>query len=206
MNTCTRSYYYIFLLLYSMFARANASYCMNNTEQYKLNTALLYQTKLGNLSAVTELLNLGANPNATYNHNNSILGLALFYKQYTIAQLLLEQGADPNARNSFSCIILCTVIARDDKIAVRLLLNHKANPNTTDICGNTPLHAAVYRGHLEIIKMLLNHGADIYIKNRQGTTVLSLIRNKLTKPHVLQHIQDAILRSDPTAAFCIQPR
>jgi ankyrin repeat protein len=166
MNTC--NFHYFFVIFFLPYTLSGVISCAS--KQY-LNTELLRQTKQGNFFAVSDLLDQGANPNATYAYNSTILSSALFYKEYTIAELLLDSGANPNAQNVFGSAPLHAAIALKDIIALQLLLRYNANPNIQDRLGNTPLHDAVYRGEPEIVQLLLEHGADLHMPNIQDKAI-----------------------------------
>lgn len=175
------NYLYFVLLLSLIYTLPISSFYTSNGDylsKHHLSTELLNQTKQGDLFAVSQLLEQDADPNSTYNYNNSILGIALFCKHYVIAELLLRLGADPNAQNVFGSAPLYAAVAQTDKTAVQLLLRYNADPNIGDRLGNTPLHSAVYRGQPKIVQLLLNHGANPYIQNIQGQTAKTIAESQ----------------------------
>ncbi len=63
----------------------------------------------------------------------------------------------------------------NDRASVRILLKNKADPDMQDINGNTVVHMMVIYDNTEILKLLLEETkANLFIKNRQGYTPLTL--------------------------------
>lgn len=67
-------------------------------------------------------------------------------------------------------------IARDDLPAVEDLLTRGANISSVDGLGWSPLMNAAWIGSADIVKLLLRKGADPFWINKQGQTVLDLLR------------------------------
>jgi len=94
------------------------------------------------------------------------LGLAAFFGNTDIADLLLKAGADPNtvSQNPMRVTPLHSAVAnRDASKALELtkiLLANNANVNVAQEGGWTPLHQAAAHGQVEVLKALLQRGAD----------------------------------------------
>ncbi len=70
---------------------------------------------------------------------------------------------------------LSTAAVLNDRASVRILLKNKANPDMQDMNGNTVVHMMVIYDNMEILELLLDETkANLFIKNRQGYTPLTL--------------------------------
>lgn len=102
------------------------------------------------------------------------LGLAAFFGNTEVADLLLKNGADPNvaSRNSMRVTPLHSAVANRDAARAlaltRILLANDAKVNVAQEGGWTPLHQGAAHGQVEVLKDLLQHGADINAKSDDG--------------------------------------
>ena len=120
---------------------------------------------------VQELLNQGADPNATDADGDNALMISALYSSATCMDLLLQKGADPNKTNLAGETALMWSVHELSK--TRLLLNHGAEVNIKSGKGNTALLIAVVgRNQQEIIALLLERGADPLAKNNFAETTL----------------------------------
>lgn len=136
---------------------------------------------LGNLSRVAALL--AESPELARMHapdGFSALGIAAFFGQPEIVDLLLSAGADPNvpSRNAMQVTPLHSAVAcRDPASALRMtesLLARGADPNVQQQGGWTPLHQAAAHGRVEIVGMLLERGADPSASSDDGRTAADM--------------------------------
>lgn len=104
------------------------------------------------------------------------LGLAAFFGQAEVVDLLLQRGADVNAvaQNATRYTALTGAVARGDAKIVATLLAHGANPKHRYGPGYTPLHEAAASGKTEIVAVLLKYGADANACTDEGQTPLAL--------------------------------
>ncbi len=104
------------------------------------------------------------------------LGLAAFFGQPAMVELLLARGApvDAVARNGTRVMALHAAVAARDLESARLLLAHGADARATQADGFTPLHGAAQNGQLELVELLLAHGADPSARSSGGHTPLDL--------------------------------
>jgi glutaminase len=63
---------------------------------------------------------------------------------------------------------------------IKILATGKVDINHSDYDNRTALHLATAEGHLEIVKYLVENGAEIYVKDRSGTTPLSQVNSKIS--------------------------
>jgi hypothetical protein len=63
--------------------------------------------------------------------------------------------------------------------AVKVTLKKKeVNINTRDKYGNTPLILAVQENNIKVVKVLIGNGADVFLKNKNGVSALSLASSR----------------------------
>jgi len=122
-------------------------------------TPLMYAALYGSASAMRQLLELGADPNA----RNDAQATALMFgvDDETKTRLLLDHGADPNARSEDGQTPLMIAASRAGAAAVaKLLLDHGANPSVRTPRGATPLSMAAGAGDADFIALLIGLGAE----------------------------------------------
>lgn len=128
--------------------------------------------------AVSDLLELGIDPNEKNNYANTYCLHMACHKNgdIKITKLLLEKGADPNAQADQSSP---TPLFNASAEAIPLLVDYGANINHQDSNGYTPLLQAIsYHDDYYRIKTLFLCGADILIKNRFGEDAIRLATAK----------------------------
>ncbi len=103
------------------------------------------------------------------------LGLAAFFGQRSVVELLLARGAEANtvSRNATGYTALTGAVARGHTEIVAALLAAGANAAHRYAAGYTPLHEAAGGGRLEIAKLLLARGADPNARTDDGKTPLA---------------------------------
>ena len=90
------------------------------------------------------------------------LGLAVFFGQPGIAQLLINAGADLNRRasNPQQVAPIHAAVARNDLATLELLLARGADPDLPQAQQIRPLHEAAGAGRMAAAALLLLFGAD----------------------------------------------
>jgi cytohesin len=158
--------------------------------------------KQGDIEAVKQYLDAGADVNAkgvggyTSLHNAALKG----HKE--IVELLIAKGADLNAKGVGGITPLNYAVGKDHKEIVELLITKGADVNAIDAAGQTPLdwavggnyketadllrkhggktgeelsiHKAAEAGNIEAVKQHLAAGTDVDAKDMIGTTPLHL--------------------------------
>ena len=116
-------------------------------------TALHFAAANENVTAVTELLENGANIDAMTNIN--------------IVTALLENGAaEVDAKDTRHRTPLSLAANKGQLDVVKILLNHGANVNVQDSWNHSPLHESASNGHLEVLKELIKNGANLELKDK----------------------------------------
>jgi len=125
----------------------------------------------GDAAAVLQLLQQGANIEATGRFGDTPLLRAIQMEKVEMVRLLLEKGADANSRGG---VALAMAADQGNMEMVRLLLDKGANPEGKDGFGGTALLKAVERGNIDVVKLLLDKGANTEAKSGNGPTALHL--------------------------------
>lgn len=110
----------------------------------------------------------------------SPLGLASYFNQGEIVELLLSKGARLNvaSRNDVRLTPLHGAVSAGSVDIARLLLQHGANVNAVQVAGYTPLHQAAYNGQMEMVELLLAFGAEANARLDSGQTPLDIALDK----------------------------
>jgi len=140
-----------------------------------LDDQLIQAAKNGDTAAVQQLLNKGANIEATNQYSETPLHLAVEHGHSDVVKLLLEKGANIETRDDklSNSTPLLEAVDRGNTDIVKLLLDKRAN---IEAKGEpelvTPLLEAVSRGNADIVKLLLDRRANIEAKDSFGSTAL----------------------------------
>lgn len=143
--------------------------------QAELNRQLLAAVRRADVSAVTTLLDAGADVEARdvrFNEGETPLHHAARTGRVELARLLVARGANVNtaAPSGFTPLHVASGLNRREM--AKYLLDAGANPNAVDMRG-TPLHAATAQGNTEIVELLLQRGADPNAQDRFQNTPLA---------------------------------
>ena len=144
------------------------------------NTPLHSAVRGGYRNIVALILGAGADVNATDYNSNVPLHMALTLDSNSeILLMLLSAGAEVNAKNSFGNTPLhLTVTLNRDRSSAETLLEYGASLEFRNKSGNTALFEAIDRENSEIAILLLQRGSDIFARNREGESPLSLSLRK----------------------------
>ncbi len=136
-------------------------------------------TLLPTKNKLEDLIDRGANINATGREGKSLLQLAVIEDYNEGVEILLAHGANPNQLvtdiNGYKQPLLVQAIlyGAENPHVIESLLKAGANPNAKDNIGHPALHVAVMRGNTQKIQLLLKYGADIESRNTLGHTALT---------------------------------
>jgi ankyrin repeat protein len=155
---------------------------VNATNRYVGSAPLHWASRKGHVQVVNELLDHGADTEATTALGSTALHLASGRGQLAVVNELLS----PNDSNSATTSILGKRKRRGG-----------ANIEPKDFDGNTPLHLACHYDHLAIVKALVIGGADIRAINVLGDLPIHKAvsrRNSEVAKYLLQHCYATIRR------------
>ena len=143
-------------------------------------TTLYDACKSGDMIAVTQLLDRGADMDRALDNGATPLHLACQKGHVEIVQCLLERGADKDKATIQGAAPLHIACQSGHVTLVRLLLDSGAHQDEAAKSGDTPLHSACGRGHLEVVRLLLEKGAD---KDKAANNGASPLHSACQKGH-----------------------
>jgi ankyrin repeat protein len=143
---------------------------------------------LGDVNRAKELLESQPNlANAWTSDGFQPLGLASFFGNMQVAQLLLLAGARVNtpSRNNMQVMPLHSAVAGSHLEIAKALLAQGADPNAVQQDGFTPLQGAAQNGQEEMVRLLLEHGAEPAAVSVNGRTALDFAKES-SNPKVVE--------------------
>jgi ankyrin repeat protein len=158
----------------------NTKIDVNSRQRWTEYTPLHLAAREGQVSSLEELLDLGADIEATVGGNTS-LHLAATFGKDKIIEVLLRKGANKEAQNRHGQTALHLAIADGRECAAKALLDAKVNIEARDTNGNTPIHGLLYPLYStpeRMLNILLSNGASLKAKDNFGRTVVSKVGSK----------------------------
>ncbi len=148
----------------------------------KPDGALIQAAKDGNIEALNQAIDDGADINTKDDGGQTPLHFAADSGHREIAELLIAKGADVNAKDGglvpplhFESTPLHSAVGGNHKEVAELLIAKGADVNAKGVLdGNTPLHWAAWNGHTEVAEFLIEKGAHVNAKNGLDQTPLNL--------------------------------
>lgn len=106
------------------------------------------------------------------------LGLAVFFRRDSVAELLMESGADVNGRSNNSLKVgpVHAAVARGNAPLLAKLLLAGADPNLPQARLVRPIHDAALAGNQHLLALLIWYGADPCLKTENGEAATLLAR------------------------------
>lgn len=144
----------------------------SDTEEYGLETDLLYAAERGDYQEVFQLLEEGAFPDSIGEFGQSALSVAAEAGNSDIVELLIKFGANVNIQEHEGVTPLMWAARNARVVSAKLLLAAGAKVNTKANNGFTPLIEAVRAKSSDIIRLLLDAGADIFAADINSSTAL----------------------------------
>ncbi|MFU1857775.1 ankyrin repeat domain-containing protein [Sphingobacterium sp. NGMCC 1.201703] len=147
---------------------------MDKTDQDNLaQNSIVEAVSKGQINAVKELLDKGADANQKGKDSKSLLLIATEKNDLTMAKLLLQYGAKVNQQNNILNSPFLYAGASGFTELVKLYLDHGADFKIFNRYNGTALIPACERGHVETVRLLANtKGFPIDHINRLGWTAL----------------------------------
>jgi len=126
----------------------------------------------GDIKVVMDLIDKGADVNASNNWGNTPLHYALDNGHTEVAMALIDKGADLNARNNDGYTPLHIALMKGHTEAAMAVIDKGADVNARNNDGYTPLHYALSYGHSEVAMAVIDKGADVNARDNNGDTPL----------------------------------
>ncbi|MDQ3400862.1 MAG: ankyrin repeat domain-containing protein [Candidatus Limnocylindria bacterium] len=137
---------------------------------------------VGDVARVQELLDEDPSLASAYAPDGfHPLGLAAFFRQPEVVELLLARGADVRAvaKNPMQVTALHSAVADGGHAGIaKALVRAGADVNAKQRHGWTPLHGAADSGDRELVELLLSRGADPTMTQQDGKTALDIARER----------------------------
>jgi cytohesin len=151
---------------------------------------LVRASQRGDLAAVRELVESGADVNSAGDHG---MGPLLTFTP-AVAEYLLSHGADPNRQtNESGHPVLLGIAYVNNAECVRLLLEAGADPNAlVEETGENALHSALAGAgkgseRHAVVKLLIEHGTDPNRRTIPGVPSLAFWRDVRTRGETPLH-------------------
>lgn len=147
---------------------------MDKTDQDNIvQNSIVEAVSKGQINAVKELLDKGADANQKGKDSKSLLLTATEKNDLTMAKLLLQYGANVNQQDNILNSPFLYAGASGFTELVKLYLDHGADFKIFNRYNGTALIPACERGHVETVRLLANtKGFPIDHINRLGWTAL----------------------------------
>ena len=131
---------------------------------------LIDHASRGNLRAVRDLIDAGADLNLQDKDGVTALMYASDNNHLKIVRILVGAGANINLKTKDKQTALMGVCWKGHLEVVKALVDAGADLNLQDKDGDTALVLASKEGYLEIVKILIDAGADLNLQDKYGNT------------------------------------
>lgn len=140
------------------------------------DTPLTWAARFGHHRILTQLLDAGANMNATSDSAKSCLHLAANGGHPKVVKILLERGMDPNVQDEggYSPLSWACYARSPNEEVIAALLEYNVDLEIKNDRGWTPLAIAARLGFVGVIRPLLTKGANPASADNLGCTPLIL--------------------------------
>jgi len=147
---------------------------LNTMDMALLDQQLLVAAEEGNSERIVELLDAGANIEATNILGWTALHIAASKGHEICVEMLLSHGANIETTNDYGNTALHFAAFNGHIACVEMLLSHGASIEATNNNGDTALHLAAFKGHEICVELLLSYGANVDAITNAGDTALRL--------------------------------
>lgn len=154
---------------------------MDKNQREELNKELCEEIRgKGAPDRIKELLEAGADPNATYWYQITALHFIVSMENMEATKLLADSGADINAKDSAGQSVLHWACENENLNCIKLLLDMGADVCASNEHKDTPLHYAARNSFSQAgaVLLLLEAGADVNAFNAAGQTALHYAAKK----------------------------
>ncbi|TWU41014.1 ankyrin repeat domain-containing protein [Novipirellula artificiosorum] len=135
-------------------------------------TAIHWSVFHQNVTTTRQLIEAGANVNATTRYDITPLSIACSAGNAKLVGTLLEASADANATQTGGVTPLMLASKCDNPVSIKLLRSHGAELEATERRGQTAIMWAAAHGNFAAVDALLTEGADPAATSKGGFTAL----------------------------------
>lgn len=156
------------------------SACQSNLEKEEvqnMDRELIEYAEQGNTELVEQLLQSGANINATNEQGRTAVMAATYRNHVETVEALIQAGADINIRDHQRNNVFLYAGAEGMAEILQLAIEADADVTLTNRYGGTALIPASERGHVEIVRQLLTQtNVDVnHVNNLDWTALLEAV-------------------------------
>ena len=135
-----------------------------NRAIYNIDELLLHACRYGDINAVKDYLDHGADIDHLGSEGRTPLDMVAFMRSNNhlkIARILIEHGADIEQPNEWGTTPFAQACNCHSLDIAKLLARHGANVDVRNEHGQTQLICAVQKNEYNVVRLLIEHGADI---------------------------------------------
>lgn len=163
---------------------------LNRQDEHGL-TPLIAISRYNDMEIVKLLVTAGANMDSVNVDNNTALMYAAHYGNIDVFNYLLKNGANPNIVNKSGHtaidLVLENIISADSLLLTAEFINHQ------DDEGDTPIIRSLRIGNEDAVLLLVEKGADVFIQNKKGESVLSILDEAEVLSDKLKTLKEKLL-------------
>ncbi|MFC2130519.1 ankyrin repeat domain-containing protein, partial [Bacteroidota bacterium] len=162
-----------FLKIHLFFVLVITLFLSNNLiAEENLDSLLIEAVNSKKFDLTKELIEKGANIEATNKNGSTPLLTASYYGNLDMVKYLISNNADIKALNEYGNSALYIASYSNHIEIARLLIEKGLDVNRINNSNWTPLLSSAYAGNLEIVKLLIGSRVDVNLSNNNGVTAL----------------------------------
>jgi len=165
---------------------------LNTMDMALLDQQLLVAAEEGNSERIVELLDAGANIEATNILGWTALHIAASKGHEICVEMLLSHGASIEATNNNGDTALHLAAFKGHEICVELLLSYGANVDAITNAGDTALRLAAR--HKEIVEMINKWPGFVEFRRARRLSICMGLHHRLGQDSVLKNLSPFLLQ------------
>ncbi|MCB9493454.1 MAG: ankyrin repeat domain-containing protein [Epsilonproteobacteria bacterium] len=132
------------------------------------------------------LIDKGLDINAVDVDGNTPLHYSVALGEIDGVKFLIDEGADLNVKDKNGMTLLHKAPSfgmfddegNQKQSVLEFLFTKGLDVNAVDSLGNTPLHYRAMSADVQGLKMLVDQGADVTLRNKEGQSILDIVRDR----------------------------
>ena len=142
------------------------------------------------IKKIKELIDMGADVNATDRFGATLLMVASFWGHKEVADLLVENKADVNLCNDYGTTALMNTCKKGYTEIAKLLINKGADTEAKDNMYQTALIMASFGGYKDAVELLIENGADVNVKDHAGRNAVMIAKDEKTRRAIIDAVKN----------------